>query len=153
MPNTYTQIYLQIVFAVHKRRNLIPSEKREELHKYIAGIVTNRKHKLLAVFAMPDHIHMLVGFNDGPNLPDFVRDVKAGSSNFINKQNWFPHKFNWQKGYGGFSYSKSDVDQVIKYILNQEEHHKKNSFKTEYIDQLEAHKIQYDERYLFDWID
>ena len=153
MPNTYTRIYIQIVFSVRRRENLIPAEKREELHKYITGIVTNRKHKLLAIFAMPDHIHMLVGFNDGPNLPDFVRDVKAGSSNFINKQHWFPHQFNWQTGYGGFSYSKSHVDRVDKYILNQEEHHKKKSFKEEYIGQLKEHEVEYDERYLFKWID
>jgi len=153
MPNTYTQIYIQIVFAVYKRKNLIPPERREELHKYITGIATKRKHKLLAIFAMPDHIHILVGFNDGPNIPDFVRDIKAGSSNFINKQNWFPHQFNWQTGYGAFSYSRSHVDRVVKYILNQEAHHQTKSFKQEYLKILKAHEVEYDERYLFEWMD
>ena len=153
MANTYTQIYIQIVFAVKGRQNLIAKENREELHKFITGIVTNRGQKLFAVFAMPYHFHIL--FIIGPTIliSDLVRDIKAGSSKFINDNNWINGKFNWQEGYGAFSYSKSSVDSVVKYILNQEEHHKKKKFKEEYLGLLEKFEIEYDQKYLFDWIE
>lgn len=129
MANTYTQIFIQIVFAVKGRQNLIPVESREELHKFITGIVQHRSQKLFAVFAMPDHIHMLVSVKPTILISDLVRDIKAGSSKFINDKKWMNYKFNWQEGYGAFSYSKSSVDLVVKYILNQEEHHKINRSK------------------------
>lgn len=153
MPNTYSQIYIQIVFAVKGRENLIAKEHREELHKYITGIVTNRGQKLLALFAMPDHVHILIGLKPSISISDLVRDIKAGSSKFINESNWLKCKFNWQEGFGAFSYSKSNFNHVVKYILNQEEHHKKRTFKEEYLDFLEKFEIEYDTKYVFDWID
>ena len=153
MANTYSQIYIQIVFAVKGRENLIKKANREELHKFITGIVSNREQKLLAIFAMPDHVHILVGMKPNIALSDLVRDIKAGSSKFINDSKWVNGKFNWQEGYGGFSYSKSHLDNVIKYILNQEEQHKKQTFKEEYHSFLEKFEIEYDEKYLFEWIE
>ncbi|MCF6350499.1 MAG: IS200/IS605 family transposase [Flavobacteriaceae bacterium] len=153
MANTYTQIYIQIVFTVKGRQSLIPKQNREELHKYITGIITKRNQKLLAIFAMPDHIHLLVGLKPNISISDLVRDVKAGSSKFISDNNWVNGKFNWQEGFGAFSYSKSQIDNVVKYILNQEEHHKKRTFKEEYINFLEKFDIDYNEKYLFEWID
>ena len=153
MPNTYTQIYIQIVFSVKGRLNLISKSNREELHKYITGIVQNRGQKTLAVFCMPDHTHLLISIKPNIAISDLVRDIKAGSSNFINSQKWVEGKFSWQEGFGGFSYSKSQIDTVIKYILNQEEHHKKSTFKEEYISLLQKFEIDYDEKYLFEWID
>ncbi len=153
MANTYSQIYIQIVFAVKGRQNLISKEKREELHKFITGIVTNREQKLLAIFAMPDHVHILVGMKPSISISDLVRDIKAGSSKFINDSKWINGKFNWQEGFGAFSYSKSNLDNVVKYILNQEEHHKNKTFKNEYLDFLEKFEIEYDEKYVFEWIE
>lgn len=153
MANTYTQIYIQIVFAVSGRQNLISKENREELHKFITGIVTNRKQKLFAVFAMPDHVHILVSMSPAISISDLVRDIKAGSSKFINDKGWVKGKFNWQEGYGAFSYSKSSIDAVVKYILNQEEHHKKKTFKEEYFDFMQKFEIEYDPKYVFEWIE
>ena len=153
MANTYTQIYIQIVFAVSGRQNLISKENREELHKFISGIVTNRGQKLFAVFAMPDHVHLLVSISPAISISDLVRDIKAGSSKFINDKKWMIGKFNWQEGYGAFSYSKSSVDTVVKYILNQKEHHKNKSFREEYLDFMQKFEIEYDSKYLFDWIE
>lgn len=152
MANTYSQIYIQIVFAVKGHENLIKKENREELHKFITGIVSNREQKLLAIFAMPDHVHILIGIKPNITISDVVRDIKAGSSKFINDSKWINGKFNWQEGYGAFSYSKSQLDNVIKYILNQESHHKKQTFKEEYISFLEKFEIEYDEKYLFQWV-
>jgi len=153
MPNTYSQIYIQIVFTVKGRQNLIDKNHKEELQKFISGIVQNRQQKLLAIYAMPDHIHILVGIKPNIAISDLVRDIKAGSSKFINDNRWINGKFNWQEGFGAFSYSRNQIDNVIKYIANQEEHHKKNSFKEEYMDFLKTYEIDYDENYLFEWID
>ena len=153
MPNTYSQIYIQIVFAVKDRLNLIPSQYREELHKYITGIVQNREQKMLSIFCMPDHTHVLVGLKPSVAISDLARDIKAGSSNFINDNKWVPGKFNWQEGFGAFSYSRSHIDAVIKYILHQEAHHRKKTFKEEYLEFLKKYEIKYDEKYLFDWIE
>ncbi|WP_396169336.1 IS200/IS605 family transposase [Flavobacterium sp.] len=153
MANTYSQIYIQIVFAVKGRQNLIAKENREELHKFITGIVTNREQKLLAIFAMPDHVHILVGLKPSISISDLVRDIKAGSSKFINDSKWINGKFNWQEGFGAFSYSKSNLDNVVKYILNQEVRHQKKTFKNEYLDFLEKFEIEYDSKYLFDWVE
>ncbi|HEY9220444.1 MAG TPA: IS200/IS605 family transposase [Lutibacter sp.] len=153
MPNTYSQIYIQIVFTVKGRQNLIDKKYKEELQKFISGIVHKRQQKLLAIYAMPDHIHILVGIKPNIAISDLVRDIKAGSSKFINDNRWINGKFNWQEGFGAFSYSRNQIDNVIKYIANQEEHHKKTSFKEEYIDFLKTYEIDYDENYLFEWID
>ena len=153
MPNTYSQIYIQIVFAVKGRQNLIAKEYRQELQKYITGIVQNREQKMLSIFSMPDHTHLLVGMKPSLAISDMVRDIKAGSSQFINDKEWINGKFHWQEGFGAFSYSRSQIDHVIKYILNQEEHHRKVSFKEEYLDFLKKFEVEYDEKYLFDWIE
>lgn len=150
MPNTYSQIYIHIVFAVKGRENLISKEHREELHKYITGIVQKRGQKLLAIFCMPDHTHLFIGVEPSVAISDLVRDIKAGSSNFINERKWMHGRFNWQEGFGAFSYSRSQLTPVIKYILNQEEHHHTKTFKEEYIDLLEKFGITYDEKYLFE---
>jgi REP element-mobilizing transposase RayT len=152
MANTYTQIYIQIVFAVQGRQNIILKEHREELQKYITGIVQNREQKLLTIFSMPDHTHILIGLKPTITISDLVRDIKAVSSKFINERNWIKGKFNWQEGFAAFSYSKSQIDNVIKYINNQEFHHKKKTFKEEYVDFLKKFAIDYNEKYLFEWI-
>ena len=153
MPNTYSQIYIQIVFAVKGRQNLISKQHCEELHKFITGIVQNREQKMLSIFCMPDHTHLLIGLKPSISISDLVRDIKAGSSKFINDSHWVKEKFNWQEGFGAFSYSRSQIDNVIKYILNQEEHHKKITFREEYIAFLKKFEIEYDEKYLFEWIE
>lgn len=153
MSNTYSQIYIQIVFAVKGRENLISKIHREELHKYITGIVQNRGQKMLSIFCMLDHVHLLVVIKPSITILDLVRDSKAGSSNFINQQHWVKGKFNWQEGFGVFSYSKCQIDSVIKYILSQEEHHKKTTFREEYFDFLKKFEIDYNEKYVFEWIE
>ncbi|MBF0225340.1 MAG: IS200/IS605 family transposase [Desulfobacterales bacterium] len=153
MANTYSQIYIQIVFGVSGRQNLILKQNREELHKYITGIIQNRGQKMLSTFYMPDHTHLFVGLKPSIAISDLVRDVKAGSSNFINNSKWVDGQFSWQEGFGAFSYSRSQIDNVIKYIINQEKHHRTRSFKEEYIDFLKKFAIDYNEKYLFEWID
>ena len=150
MANTYSQIYIQIVFAVKGRQNHISEENREELQKFISGIVSKREQKLLAIFAMPNHIHLLVGLKPNIAISDLVRDIKAGSSKFINEQKWIKGKFNWQEGFGAFSYSESHVKNVINYILNQKEHHQKSTFKSEYKSLLKEYDIEYDNLYIFE---
>ncbi len=153
MANTYTQIYIQIVFAVQSRRNLIPKQHKEELHKYITGIIRNKQQKLIAINSMPDHIHIFIGLKPNMALSDLVRDIKNNSSNFINNKRWLRGKFNWQKGFGAFSYGHSQIDNVVKYIQNQERHHQKKTFKDEYIEFLKKFNIEYDVKYLFKWIE
>jgi putative transposase len=153
MPNTYSQIYIQIVFAVKCRQNLISKNHKDEIHKFITGIIKNRSQKLIAINSVPDHIHLLISIEPDIKISDLVRDVKSGSSKFINDKKWFPGKFHWQEGYGAFSYSKSQIDQVIQYILKQEIHHQTKTFKEEYIEFLNKFDIEYNEKYLFDWIE
>lgn len=153
MPNTFSQIYLQFVFAVQHRQSLIPEEHKEELHKYITGLVQNRKAKMLAVNCMPDHIHLFVGFKPMVLISDFVKEIKVESNEFINGKRWIQGKFSWQEGYGVFSYSHSQIDAVIKYVLNQEAHHQKRSFKQEYLELLKKFEIAYEDRFLFEFID
>jgi REP element-mobilizing transposase RayT len=151
MPNTYTQLHVQIVFAVKGRQNLIRSQHRSVLHQYITSVLQNDGHKLLAIFCMPDHLHFLIGLNPAIAISEMVLDVKRASTNFINEQNLIASHFNWQKGYGAFAYTKSHVPRVIEYILNQEQHHRKTTFKEEYISFLERYEIEYDEKYLFEF--
>jgi REP element-mobilizing transposase RayT len=153
MANTYTQIYIQIVFAVQGRLSLIKPEHKEELNKYITGIVSNQEQKLIAINGMPDHMHILIGMKPNVALSDLVRDIKANSSSFINKKRWVMGKFNWQEGFGAFSYSHSHLDTVIRYIQNQEQHHGKNSFKNEYLTLLRQFDIAFEEKYVFDFIE
>ena len=153
MPNTYTQMYVQIVFAVKGRQTLIKEKNRDELEKYICGIISNKKCKLLSIFINPDHTHILLGLHPTMSVSDLTRDIKANSSKFINEKKWVLGKFNWQDGFGAFTYSKSQIDSVAKYILNQSEHHKKKTFKDEYLSILKKLDIEYDEKYLFEWYD
>lgn len=153
MANTYTQIYIHVVFAVQGRQNLIPKEHKEELHKYITGIVKNKGQKLIAINSMPDHAHVFLGVKPTITLSDLVQDIKNNSSGFINEKKWVRGKFNWQKGFGAFSYGHSQIDAVVKYILNQEKHHAKKTFREEYIEMLKKFAVEYDEKYLFEWIE
>ena len=153
MSNTYTQIYIQIVFTVKGRENLISEQHRDELQKYITGIIQNREHKMLAVYCMPDHVHVFIGMKPIMSISDLVREVKAISSKFINDKKWIKGKFSWQEGYGAFSYAHSQLDNVVKYVNNQKEHHKRKTFKEEYLDFLEKFSVEYDDKYLFKWIE
>jgi REP element-mobilizing transposase RayT len=153
MANTFSQIYLQFVFAVKHRQSLIAREYKEELHKYVTGLVQKRKEKMLAVHCMPDHIYLFVGFKPVVLISDFVREIKVESNEFINHKNWIKGKFSWQEGYGVFSYSHSHIDAVVKYVLNQEKHHQKKTFKQEYHQLLEKFEIPFEEKYLFDFIE
>lgn len=152
MANTYTQIYLQLVFSPRGHENVIPLKHKEELQKYTTGIIQKRRHKLLAINSMTDHVHIFIGYQPSQPLPDLLRDIKANSSKFINENRWVPGKFQWQEGYGAFSYGHSQIDDVIQYIKTQEEHHKKSSFKEEYLKLLQKFDVEYDPKYLFDWI-
>ncbi len=153
MVGTYSQHYVQIVFAVKDRENLIDKSWKEELNKYISGIITAKKQKSIIVNGMPDHIHLFVGLRPSIAPSDLVRDVKNNSSNFINKYKFVKHRFSWQEGFGIFSYSHSQVQNVYNYILNQEQHHKRQSFRQEYLEILNKYEVDYEEKYLFDWID
>lgn len=149
MANTYTQIHIQAVFAVQNRQSLIGQEWKTELYKYITGIVQNNGHKMLQINGMPDHIHMLFGLRPAQSLSDLIKLVKQDSSKWINSRQISKVRFSWQSGYGAFSYAKPQLPHLIRYIANQEEHHRKNSFNEEYIALLNAHGIEFDERYLF----
>jgi REP element-mobilizing transposase RayT len=153
MANTFTQIYVQVIFAVKGRQNLLRKEKKEELHKYITGIVQNSRQRLIRINSVRDHAHILIGLRPDIALSDLVRDIKASSSRWINEKAWMKGKFNWQEGFGAFSYSHSHLDRVIQYIDRQEEHHRKKTFKEEYLSLLEKFQIKYNPRYLFDWFE
>ena len=153
MANTYSQIYVHVIFSVQGRINLIKKEIKEELHKFITGIVTNKNQKLIKINCMPDHVHILIGLKPNFSISEIVRDIKSNSSRFINEKKWVKGKFTWQEGFGAFSYSHSQLENVIGYIQNQEIHHKKKSFREEYTEFLKKFKIEYDEKYLFEWIE
>jgi REP element-mobilizing transposase RayT len=150
MANTYSQLYVQIVFAVKGRQNLISKKWKDEIYKYITGIITNQKQKLIAINGMPDHIHILVGIKPNIPLSDLVRDIKSSSSKFINEQKWINGKFEWQTGFGAFSYGHSQLTNVIKYIEDQEEHHRTKTFKEEYMAFLKLFNIDFRNEYLFE---
>ena len=149
MANTYTQIYIHVVFAVQGRQNLIRLQHRGELQKYMTGIITRKQQKLIAINNMPDHFHILMGLKPNMALSDLVGDIKSGSSGFINDRHWVRGRFTWQEGFGAFSYSHSQLGGVIRYIQNQEKHHARRSFQAEYLELLEKFNVPYDERYLF----
>ncbi|WP_297868098.1 IS200/IS605 family transposase [uncultured Flavobacterium sp.] len=153
MSITYSQIYIHIVFAVKGRKSFIQQSWEEELYKYITGIVQNKGQKMLAINGMSDHIHILIGMKPSCNLSDLVREIKKSSNGFINEKKFCQFKFEWQEGYGAFSYSHSALDNVISYIANQKEHHRKKSFQEEYIDFLKKFEVEYKEEYLFEWIE
>ncbi|MBW7871109.1 MAG: transposase [Flavobacteriia bacterium] len=153
MADTFSQIYIQIVFAVKGRQSLIQTSWETELYKYITGIIQNRNQKLLAVNGMPDHIHILIGMSTSCCLSDLVREVKKSSNEFINSKGFSKFKFYWQNGFGAFSYHRSDLDRMISYIQNQKEHHSKKSFKEEYLELLKEFRVDFKDEYLFDWIE
>jgi REP element-mobilizing transposase RayT len=141
-------MYLQFVFAVQNRASLIDPVWKDDLYKYITGIVQNNRHKLIAINGMPDHLHVFVGYKPHQLIPDLLQDIKGSSSRWINSRNFVKGKFNWQEGYGSFSYSSSHIDYVVKYILNQEQHHKKRTFGEEYIEFLKKFNVVYNEKYV-----
>jgi putative transposase len=153
MANTYTQIHIQAVFTVQNRDCIIQCGWQDELYKYITGIVQNNKHKLLAINGIPDHVHILFGFRPSQSLSDLMQHIKGSSSKWINEKRFIKEKFSWQEGYGAFSYSKSNLPNVIQYIKSQEEHHKKRSFIEEYEELLKEFEIDYDERFVFKPVD
>ncbi len=151
MANTYTQIYIHLVFSPKNRESLIKKEWKDELEKYITGIVQNKGHKMLAIGAMPDHIHIFIGYNVAQAIPDLVEEIKTSSSAWV-KYNIKPKsKFSWQRGYGAFSHSRSHMDSVGKYVLDQENRHKKTHFRKEYIHILKKNIVDYEKKYLFDF--
>ncbi len=153
MAGTFSRIYLQYVFAVKGRENLLLKTWREEVFKYISGIIEGKNQKSIIVNGVSDHVHILVGLRPSISISDLIRDVKNNSSNFINKKGFIKGHFEWQDGYGVFSYSHSQIDEVYKYIQNQEQHHKKITFKEEYHSFLKKFEIEKDEKYLFDWLE
>lgn len=153
MAGTFSQLYVQIVFAVKGRENLIKKEFRIELYEYIAGIIKGKDQKPIIVNGVGDHVHVFVGLRPSMSVSDLVRDIKNNSSNFINSKKFVKGKFSWQEGFGAFTYGQSQIDSVFKYISNQEAHHQKKTFKEEYIDMLAKFQVKYEEKYLFDWIE
>lgn len=153
MAGTFSQLYIQMIFAVKGRENLISTSWKTELNKYISGIIKGKGQKPIIVNGMPDHIHAFVGLKPAMRISDLARDMKNNSSNFINDHKFVKRKFSWQDGYGAFSYSHSHIETVYNYILNQEKHHKKKTFKQEYIEFLKKFEVEYDEKYLFEWYD
>ncbi len=149
MPNTYSQLHIQFVFAVQKRKALIHDRWRDSLHQYITGIIQNNGHKVLQVNSMPDHLHLLAGMRPLESCSDLMKKVKGGSSYWINENNFCEEEFSWQSGFGAFSYCKSHVPELIRYIQNQQTHHKTESFTDEYKRLLDEFDIVYDERYIF----
>lgn len=153
MANIYKQCYFQLVFAVKHRQALIKPKWKDELEKYITGIIQNNVHKLIAIYAMPDYIHIFIGYDLKQTIPNLVEKIKRSSNHFIKNKNLFKYKFDWQIGYGAFTYVHSQIDAVTKYVLNQKKHHKKKSFKEEYLEFLEKFYVNYKIEYLFDFID
>lgn len=153
MAGTFSQIYIQVVFAVQNRECIIHSSWEEELYRYISGIIRNKEQKMLAINGMPDHIHFFIGMKPSCCLSDLVREIKKSSTEFIKEKKLSKFKFNWQEGYGAFSYSHSQIDSVVKYIMNQKEHHKKQTFREEYLDFLKKFEIEFKDEYLFKWIE
>jgi REP element-mobilizing transposase RayT len=153
MANTYTQLYIQFVFSVKGRQNLVKESFREELEKVICGIITNHNCKTYAIYCNPDHTHIFIGMHPNISPSKLMEQVKSGSSKWINEKKIVKGQFNWQKGFGAFSYSKSHIDRVVKYVLNQPQHHKKQSFREEYLSLLKKFEVDYDVRYVFEWYD
>jgi REP element-mobilizing transposase RayT len=153
MANTYSQIYIQTVFAVEGRLSLIRPEFKEDLYKYITGIVKNQGQKLISINGMSDHVHILIGLRPAMALADLVQEIKANSSNHINKNKWVHGRFSWQEGYGAFSYGHSQLNTIVRYIQNQETHHRRRSFKDEYLTLLRKFDIAFDDKYVFKFIE
>jgi REP element-mobilizing transposase RayT len=153
MANTYTQIHIHVVFSVQNRISLIHKKWQDRLYQYVIAIIQNHGHKVLSIGGMPDHIHILFGFRPVQSLSDLIQNVKRDSSAWINKEKLVMGKFSWQEGYGAFSYSKSQIAKVAKYIENQEKHHTNRTFLDEYKKILMDFGLEYDEKYIFKWIE
>ena len=153
MANTYTQMYVHLVFSPKRRAALIENSWKNDLEKYITGIVQMNNHKMLAIYAMPDHIHIFIGYNVNQLIPKLVEEIKTSSNAWIKKNNLSKFCFDWQKGYGAFSHSKSMLNTVVKYVLNQEEHHKRKTFREEYLDVLKKNEIEFKNEYVFEFFD
>jgi len=153
MAGTFSQIYIQAVFAVKGRENLLQKTWRDEVFKYMAGIIKAKNQKPIIVNGVADHVHLFIGLKPVMALSDLIREIKNNTTNFINEKKFVKGKFSWQEGYGAFSYSHSHIDNVYQYILNQEEHHKKKTFKEEYVEFLQKFEIEHDEKYLFEWME
>ncbi|MDR0833954.1 MAG: IS200/IS605 family transposase [Candidatus Symbiothrix sp.] len=153
MANTYSQIHLQLIFAVKHREALIKNEWKDEIEKYICGIIIHNRCKPLAIYCNPDHTHIFLGFRPGVLISDLVKTIKTSSNALINERFCQSRNFGWQDGYGVFSYSYSQIDAVVRYVMNQAEHHKKRMFRDEYIDMLRKSNIDFDDKYLFDFFD
>ncbi len=150
MANTFTQIYIHVIFSVKHKSRTLPIKHKEDIHKYIIGIVKNRNQLILAINSVSDHIHLLIGYRPHSALSDLVRDIKANSSKFINEHGWVKGRFEWQVGYGAFSCSRSHKEKVIEYIEGQEQHHKVKTFQEEYLEFLDKYGVEYNEKYVFD---
>jgi putative transposase len=150
MANTYSQIYIHVTFSVKNWKPLLSKKWRVEVFKYICGTATNKKHIVMQVNGVEDHIHILFCIKPTVDLSTVVRDIKANSSRFINERNWIKEKFEWQEGFGAFSVGHTQVKMVVNYIQNQEEHHRKKSFKEEYVELLKENEVEYKEEYVFD---
>jgi putative transposase len=144
---------LQFIFAVKGRKNLIAKNNREELQRYMTALVQNRSSKLLVIYCMPDHTHLFVGIKPTVRISDLIKEIKVESNEFINSKKWIRGTFSWQEGYGVFSYSNSQVDSEVKYVLNQEAHHQKKTFKQEYYELLKEFEISFEEKYLFEFVE
>jgi len=153
MADTYSQIYIHLIFAVQHRQQLISDDWREDLHRLVTKIVKNHDQHLVRINSVEDHLHLLVAIKPVISISDLVRELKTGTANYINKEGWTVGKFEWQNGFSAFSVSKSDVDRVVKYIDQQQEHHRRRSFQEEYHEFLEKHEVEYDDRYVFDFRD
>jgi REP element-mobilizing transposase RayT len=153
MANTYTKCYFHLVFAVKNREAKIGRDWKDEMEMYITGIIQNHKHKLLAIGSMPDHIHIFIGYNVNHLIPDLVEEIKTSSNEWINQKRYSKFKFEWQRGYGAFTHSSSQIDHVVKYINNQEDHHRKKTFRDEYLDILIKNEIEFKDEYLFEFFE
>lgn len=151
MANTYTRLYVHIVFAVRRRARLIPESHKVDIHKYLTGIIRNHGCKLITVNSVPDHIHILIGLHPAVPLSDLVREIKSETSRLINEHGWVPGRFQWQEGFGAFTCGHGELSRVIRYIENQEAHHRRRSFREEFVAFLDASQIEYDERFLPGW--
>jgi REP element-mobilizing transposase RayT len=152
-PGTFTQMYVQLVFAVKNRDTVLTKDIRKRVFEYMSGIITNLKHKSIIVNGTSNHVHILFGLNPSISVSDTVHDIKRSSSLFINNEKLCPGRFSWQEGYGGFTYSRSQIADVYNYIENQESHHNKRTFREEYIDILTKNEIEFDQQFLFDFWD
>jgi len=153
MANTYRQLYVQLIFAVQGREHLIPKAHKKEVQRYITGTVQARKHKMIQINCMPDHTHLFIGLHPDQSISSLIEETKTAATKFIKQQDWMPYQFSWQRGFGAFSYAHSQISVVANYVENQEAHHRKRTFREEYLDFLQKFEVEYNEKYLFDFYD